>query len=71
MSLKMRLTEKSSNAATNISQMIKDEIYNSKLIKSGLFIGVGVLGLFALGFLFKAINYTADNFKNLNETLKR
>lgn len=57
--------------ATNIRNLIKDQVYNSKIIKSGLIVGAGVLGLFALGFLFKAINYTADNFKNLHATLRR
>lgn len=51
--------------------LLREEMYNSKLIKSGLIVGAGVLGLFALGFLFKAINYTADNFKNLSATLRR
>ena len=54
-----------------INQMIKDELYNSKFLKSGLYLGVGVLGLFALGLVFKVVNYTADNFKKLNATLKR
>jgi hypothetical protein len=51
--------------------MIKDEIYNSKYLKTAIYVFGGVLGLFALGFVFKAVNYTAHNFKNLNATLKR
>jgi hypothetical protein len=67
----MNQKETRNSNVTNIRNLIKNELYNSKLIKSGLIVGAGVLGLFALGFLFKAINYTADNFKNLSATLKR
>ena len=67
----MRNPEKSSVNVGTINKMVKEELYNSKYIKSVLIFGAGVVGLFALGFLFKAINYTAENFKNLNATLKR
>ena len=55
----------------NINQMIKDEIYKSKYVKTALYVFGGVLSLFALGFVFKAVNYTTHNFKNLKATLKR
>ncbi|MFD0778977.1 hypothetical protein ACFQZF_11240 [Flavobacterium myungsuense] len=51
--------------------MVKDELYKSKYVKTAIYVFGGVLGLFALGFVFKAVNYTAYNFKNLNATLKR
>lgn len=66
----MKEQEKKINVV-NINQMIKDELYKSKYFKTALYVVGGVLGLFALGFVFKAINYTAHNFKNLNATLKR
>jgi hypothetical protein len=67
------MNQKGTNSSngTTIRNLIKDELYNSKFIKSGLIVGAGVIGLFALGFLFKTINYTVDNFKNLSATLKR
>ena len=55
----------------NINQIVKDEIYNSKYLKTAIYVFGGVLGLFALGFVFKAVNYTVHNLKNLNATLKR
>ena len=67
----MNQTKKSSVNVGNINQMIKDEIYNSKYLKTAIYVFGGVLGLFALGFVFKAVNYTAHNLKNLNATLKR
>lgn len=67
------MNQKGTNSSnvTTIRNLIKDELYNSKFIKSGLIVGAGVLGLFVLGFLFKTINYTVDNYKNLSATLKR
>ena len=67
----MKQTSTSNRNITNIRQSIKEELSNNKLIKSSLILGAGVLGLFALGFVFKALNYTVDNFKNLNETFRR
>ena len=54
----------------NISQMFKDEIYKSNYLKTTLYIGAGVIGLFALGIVFKAMHYTAYNFKLLSKTFK-
>lgn len=56
---------------SNINQMIKNELYKSKYVKTALYVVGGVLGLFALGFVFKAVNYTVHNFKNMNASLKR
>ena len=55
----------------NINQMLKEQLLKDKYVKTALYLVGGVLGLFALGFVFKAVNYTAHNFKNLNATLKR
>ena len=54
----------------NVNQMFKQELLKDKYLKTIIYIGGGVIGLFALGFIFKAINYTAFNFKALNRTLK-
>jgi hypothetical protein len=54
----------------NINQMLKDEIYKSNFLKTTLYIGGGVIGLFALGVVFKAMHYTAYNFKLLSRTFK-
>jgi hypothetical protein len=54
-----------------INQMVKDELLKDKYVKTAIYVFGGVLGLFALGFVFKAVNYTAHNLKNLNATLKR
>ena len=54
-----------------IKQIVKEELLKDKYVKTALYVVGGVLGLFALGFVFKAVNYTAHNFKNLNDTLKR
>ena len=61
---------KKTNVVT-IKQIVKDELFKDKYIKTALYVVGGVLGLFALGFVFKVVNYTAHNFKNLNTTLKR
>jgi hypothetical protein len=55
----------------NMNQMLKQELVKDKYVRKALYLGAGVLGLFALGFVFKAINYAADNFKSLKNTLKR
>jgi hypothetical protein len=68
----MQIPEKKSSVnVETINRMIKDELYNSKYIKSVLIFGAGVVALFAIGFVMKGINYAAHNFKNLNATLKR
>ena len=54
----------------NINQMIKDEIYNSKYLKTGIYVFGGVLSLFAIGFILKAVTYATANLKALNATLK-
>jgi len=51
--------------------MVKDELLKDKYVKTALYVVGGVLGLFAVGFVLKAVNYTAHNFKNLSSTLKR
>jgi len=63
--------KKSSITIANINQLLKKELFKDKFVKTALYIAAGAVGLFALGFVFKAINYTAYNFKNLNATLKR
>ncbi len=55
----------------SMSQMFKDKIFKSNFLKTTLYIGAGVIGLFVLGVVFKAMHYTAHNFKNLSATLKR
>jgi hypothetical protein len=55
----------------NMNQILKEQLFKDKYVKTALYVVGGVLGLFALGFVFKAVNYTAHNFKNLNATLKR
>ncbi|MCA6422649.1 MAG: hypothetical protein IM568_07520 [Flavobacterium sp.] len=54
-----------------MNQILKEQLLKDKYVKTALYVVGGVLGLFALGFVFKAVNYTAHNFKNLNATLKR
>ncbi len=54
-----------------LKNIVKEELLKDKYVKTALYVVGGVLGLFALGFVFKAVNYTAHNFKNLNATLKR
>lgn len=51
--------------------MFKQELFKDKYVKTLIYIGAGVAGLFAIGFVLKAVNYSAHNFKNLNATLKR
>jgi hypothetical protein len=55
----------------SIKQIVKEELLKDKYVKTALYVVGGVLGLFALGFIFKTVNYTVDNLKNLNATLKR
>ena len=54
-----------------INQMIRDEIYNSKYLKTGIYVFGAVLGLFAIGFVLKAVTYATANLKTLNATLKQ
>lgn len=67
----MNQTKKSSVNVGNINQMIKDEIYNSKYLKTAIYVVGGVLTIYALGYVFSVVNFTIGNFKNLNATLKR
>jgi hypothetical protein len=55
----------------NMNQILKEQLFKDKYIKTALYVVGGVLGLFALGFIFKTVNYTVHNLKNLNATLKR
>ena len=55
----------------SINQIVKDELFKDKYVKTALYVVGGVIGLFALGFIFKTVNYTVKNLKNLNATLKR
>jgi hypothetical protein len=55
----------------SINQMLRQELLKDKYVKTALYLSAGVLGLFALGLVFKVVNYTADNFKKLNATLNR
>ena len=55
----------------NMNQMLKEQLLKDKYVKTALYLVGGVLGLFALGFIFKTVNYTVHNLKNLNATLKR
>jgi hypothetical protein len=54
----------------SMTQIFKDEIFKSNFLKTTLYIGGGVVGLFALGIVFKAMHYTAYNFKLLSRTFK-
>jgi hypothetical protein len=54
----------------NKTKILKQELIKDKYIKTAIYIGSGVVGLYALGLLFKVINYTAYNYKILNRTLK-
>lgn len=62
---------KSKISIGNINQMLKEQLFKDKYVKTALYIGGGVLALFTIGFVLKAVNYSAQNFKNLNATLKR
>jgi hypothetical protein len=55
----------------NMNQILKEQLFKDKYIKTAIYVVGGVLGLFALGFIFKTVNYTVHNLKNLNATLKR
>jgi hypothetical protein len=54
-----------------MNQILKEQLFKDKYIKTAIYVVGGVLGLFALGFIFKTVNYTVHNLKNLNATLKR
>lgn len=55
----------------DMNQMLMDELKNNKTLKVSIYLLSGVISLFALGFILKAVNYTAHNYKNLSSTLKR
>lgn len=67
----MNQTKKSRVNVGNINQMVKDELYKSKYIKTGLYVFGGIASFLLLGYVFKIANFTLHNFKNLNATLKR
>ena len=67
----MNQPKKSSFKPLDMNEMLKDTLLKSKFIKMPLYIGLTVGGLFALGFVFKAVNYTAHNLKILKATIKR
>jgi hypothetical protein len=62
---------KSKISIGNISQMLKEQLFKDKYVKTALYIVGGVLSFYALGYVFKIANFTIGNFKNLNATLKR
>jgi hypothetical protein len=55
----------------NINQMLKQELVKDKYVRIALYFGAGVLGLFSIGYIFKALNFAAFNIKALNNTLKK
>ena len=55
----------------NVNQMLKEQLFKDKYVKTALYIGASVGALFALGFVMKSVTYALHNFKNLNATLKR
>lgn len=55
----------------SFNKMVKQELINDKYVRLGIYLGASVIGLFSIGFVFKAVHYAASNFKTLNETLKR
>lgn len=61
----------SKNKSFDLEKFFAEELNESKALKISMYCVGSVLGLFALGFVFKAANYTAHNFKNLSATLKR
>lgn len=55
----------------NFNKMVKQELINDKYVRLGIYLSASVIGLFSIGFVFKAVHYAASNFKALSETLKR
>ncbi len=67
----MNQTKKNSVDVSKINQLIKDELFKSKYVKTTLYVVGGVIGIAVLGQLFKIFNFTIHHYKNLNSTLKR
>lgn len=55
----------------DINKHLRNEIKNSKYIQRTLIIVSTVGALYALGYLFKVLNFTVHNYKNLAVTMKR
>ena len=55
----------------DVNKHLQDEIKNSKYIQWTLGIVATVGALYALGYVFKVLNFTVHNYKNLNATLRR
>lgn len=55
----------------NINQMLKQELVKDKYVRIAIYLGAGVLGLFSIGYIFKALNFAASNIIALNNTLKK
>ena len=55
----------------NINQMLKQELVKDKYVRIAIYLGAGILGLFSIGYIFKALNFAASNIKELNNTLKK
>lgn len=55
----------------DVNKHLQDQLKNSKYIKWTFGI-VGTVGaLFALGYIFKVLNFTVHNYKNLAVTMRR
>ena len=63
--------KKSSVNVGNINQMVKDELFKSKYVKTALYLVGSVIAIAICGHLFKVLNFTIHHYKNLNSTLKR
>ena len=55
----------------DINKQLQKEIKNSNYIKWTVGIVTTVGALYALGFVFKVVNFTMYNYKNLRYTLKK
>ena len=67
----MKEQVKKINLAFDINKELQQQISNSKYIKYAVYSVSVIAGILALGFLAKVVNYSVNNFKNLNATLKR
>ena len=54
----------------SINEMVKEELFKDKYVKTTIYFAAGVVGLFTLGFVLKALNYAVHNYKTLNRTIK-
>lgn len=62
---------KSKISIGNVNQMLKEQLFKDKYVKTALYVVGGVIGIAVLGHLFKVLNFTIHHYKNLNSTLKR